>query len=190
MLKKKHFFNRALRILLITNGLILIANAMLGPIYALFVEKIGGDLLDASLTVAVFAVAAGLASLVSGHYSDRIKENELIIVLGYILIGIGYLLYMFVSSIWFLFLVMAIIGIGEAIYSPAFDSLYTKHIDNHQAGLEWGAWETMNYFIYGLGAVIGGLLVSIFGFELLFFIMMLLCFGSALYIYLLPRKIL
>lgn len=190
MLKKKHFFNRPLRILLITNGFILIANAMLGPIYAIFVERIGGNLLDASMTVAIFALAAGIASLVSGRYSDKVKENELIVVWGYTLIGCGYLLYMFVDSVLFLFLVMAILGIGEAIYSPAFDSLYTKHIDHHKAGLEWGAWETMNYFIYGLGAAFGGILVSFFGFGLLFFIMMILSFGSALYIYWLPRKIL
>ena len=80
---KKLFFNRALRILLVTNGIILFAGAMMGPIYALFVEEIGGDLLDASLTVAIFALAAGITALISGRYADKIKENELIIVLGY-----------------------------------------------------------------------------------------------------------
>ena len=39
----KKLFNKAIKILLITNGFILIAGAMLGPIYALFVKKIGGD---------------------------------------------------------------------------------------------------------------------------------------------------
>jgi len=39
---------KKLKILLVTNGLILLSGAMIGPIYAIYVKKIGGDLLDAS----------------------------------------------------------------------------------------------------------------------------------------------
>jgi MFS family permease len=184
------FFSRALRVLLMTNGVILFSSAMMGPIYALFVEKIGGDLLDASLTGGIFALAAGITSFISGRYADKIKENELIIVLGYSLIAFGYFLYLFVDTIWFLFLIQVIIGFGEAIYSPAFDSVYSKHIDHHKSGLQWGSWETINYFSVAFGAVIGGLLVQQFGFQFIFVIMMLLCSFSALYIYFLPRKLL
>ena len=35
--------NKALKILLSTNAIILLAAAMLGPIYAIFVEEIGGS---------------------------------------------------------------------------------------------------------------------------------------------------
>jgi len=187
---KKLFFNRPIRILLITNTFITLASAMMGPIYALFVEKIGGDLLDASLTGAIFFFAAGIAALISGKYADKIKENELIIVLGYGLIAFGYFLYLFVNSIWFLFLVQVIIGFGDAIWAPAFDSIYSKHIDHHKSGIEWGAWETMNYFVFAIGAVVGGVLVSLFSFNLIFIIMMLISAGSALYIYFLPREVL
>jgi len=76
---------------------------MLGPIYALFVEKIGGDLLDASYAFGVFALAAGVTTFISGRYADRIKENELIVVLGYGIMGIGFLGYTLVNSIWSLF---------------------------------------------------------------------------------------
>ena len=77
---KQPLFNRALQILLSTNAMILMAGAMLAPIYALFVEKVGGDLMDASIAGGIFALAAGLTTLISGKYSDKIKENELIIV--------------------------------------------------------------------------------------------------------------
>jgi len=59
----KFFFNKALRILLVTNALILLAAAMLGPIYALFVKEIGGDLMDASIAGFIFAISAGLVTL-------------------------------------------------------------------------------------------------------------------------------
>ena len=159
------------------------AAAMLGPIYALFVERVGGDLMDASIAGGIFAFVAGLTSLVSGKYSDKIKENELIVVLGYSIMGVGFLLYFWVNSVIFLFVVQAIIGLGEAIYSPAFDAVYSKHLDGHKSGRQWGAWESMNYFTTAIGAVVGGSLVTLFGFQPLFVIMAMLCFSSALYIY-------
>ena len=128
------FFNRALRILLSTNAFILLAAAMLGPIYAIYVEEIGGDLMDASLASGLFALTAGLTTFISGKYSDKIKENELIIILGYTIMGTGFFLYNLVDSIGFLFCVQILIGFGEAIYSPAFDAVYSKHLDGHKSG--------------------------------------------------------
>ena len=184
------FFNRALRILLVTNGLILLAGAMLGPIYALFVEEIGGDLLDASLAGGIFALAAGITVLISGRYADKIKENELIIVLGYVIMGIGFLLYTQVNSIISLLLIQVLIGFGEAIYTPAFDAQYSKHLNKHKFGRQWGAWEALMYFSTAAGAVIGGFIASYLGFNALFIIMGILSLASALYIWILPRKVL
>ena len=186
----KLFFNKAIRILLLTNGIVLIAGAMLGPIYALFVERIGGSLLDASITGGVFAFAAGLTTLVAGKYADKIKENELIVSLGYSIMGVGFLLYIFVNSIYHLLLVQVLIGFSEAFYSPAFDALYSKHLTRKKAGREWGAWEAMNYFSIAFGSAIGGFIVTKFGFNVIFIIMALLCLSSSIYIYHLPRKIL
>jgi MFS family permease len=186
----KRLFNKAIRILLVTNGFILIAGAMLGPIYALFVEEIGGDLLDASYAFGVFALVAGLTTLISGKYADKLKENELIVVLGYGIMGIGFFGYTLVNSIWALLVIQVIIGLGEAIYAPAFDSIYSKHLDGHKSGREWGAWEAINYLTTAFGAVVGGLLVTFFGFNVIFVTMGLLCFASAIYIFRLPRKIL
>lgn len=184
---KQIFLNRALRILLMTNAMILVAGAMLGPIYALFVERIGGDLLDASLAGGLFALAAGFTALFSGKFSDKIQESELIIVLGYVIMGIGFILYTIVDSVVFLFCVQIFIGLGEAIYAPAFDSTYSKHLDGYKSGSEWGAWESTRYFTTAIGAVAGGFIVTYFGFQTLFIIMATLCVGSGFFIYLLPR---
>src|SRR3990167_9638291 len=73
----KFIFKKPLHILLLTNGMILLAAAMLGPIYALFVEKVGGDLLDASLAGSVFAFIAGTTVLLSGKYAVKFKEKKL-----------------------------------------------------------------------------------------------------------------
>ena len=187
---KRLFLNKALRILLSTNAMILLAGAMLGPVYAFFVEDIGGNLLDASFAGGIFALVAGMTTLISGKYSDEIKENELIVVFGYTIMGVGFTLYTMVDSILFLFIVQTIIGFGEAIYAPAFDAVYSKHIDNHKSGSQWGVRESTNYFTVAIGAMSGGFIITKLGFNTLFVIMATLCFMSALYIYFLPRKVL
>ncbi|OGK32723.1 hypothetical protein A2956_01900 [Candidatus Roizmanbacteria bacterium RIFCSPLOWO2_01_FULL_37_57] len=186
----KKLFNKQIRILLITNGLILTAGAMLGPIYALFVGKIGGDLLDASYAFGAYALTAGMTTLISGRYADKLKENELIVVFGYGILGMAFFGYTLVNSMWSLLIVQIIIGLGEAIYSPAFDAVYSKHLDGHKSGREWGAWESINYFTIAFGAVSGGFLVTFLGFNAMFIVMGLISFASAIYIFRLPRTVL
>ncbi len=186
---KKSFFNKSIRFLLITNGLVLLSGAMLGPIYALFVEKIGGSLLEASLTGGIFAFAAGITTLFAGKYTDKLNKSKLIMIIGYLFMAAGFFLYTQVNSITSLFLIQIIIGFGGAIYAPAFDTLYSKHITKTKAGREWGAWESMNYFALAGGAVVGGFIATYFGFNPLFIIMGILTLASAAWIYFSPKEI-
>lgn len=186
----KKLFNRAIRVLLATNWFIMVASTMLGPIYALFVKKIGGSLLDASYASAVFFITGGIVTLISGRYSDKIKENELILVFGCCLMGIGYFGYAVVDSLWSLLVVQVLTGLGDAVYYPVFDALYAKHTSKKEAGAQWGAWEALYYFTAAFGAIGGGILVTCFGFDVMFVVMGLLCFVSAAYVLLLPRSVL
>ncbi len=181
-------FNRALRILLSTNGFVLLAGGMIGPIYAFFVEEIGGNLMDASMAGAFFALAAGITTFFMGKYTDKLKYPQNIIIWGYALMGLGYLLFTQVNSIYSLFAVQLLIGLSEAIYSPAYDAIYSKHISQKKSGSQWGAWESTFYFSLALGAVLGGFIVSNFGFNTLFVTMGTFCWGSAFYIWKLPKS--
>ncbi|MBT3230227.1 MFS transporter [Candidatus Uhrbacteria bacterium] len=181
---------RALNVLVVTNALILIAGAMMGPIYALFVEEIGGNLLDASIAGAIFALAAGMTVLIVGRITDKIKQQRYVVIFGYLMMALGFFLYLFVNSIWFLFAIQIIIGFGEAIYSPAFDAIYSKHTTKHHEGREWALWESMMYFTTAFGAMAGGLLAYNFGFNAIFIVMAGLCIISALYLTLISKKVL
>ncbi|MBI4032649.1 MFS transporter [Candidatus Berkelbacteria bacterium] len=186
---RRPFFNRALRILLATSGAVMLAGAMLGPIYALFVEEIGGDLLDASLTGSIFALAAGLTTLVAGRIADRVKREELIIAGGYAVMGIGYFLYLLVDSIWTLFAVQVVIGFAEASFFPAYDALYSRHMALKKAGTEWGTWEALSYFATAAGALAGGIIASLYGFPVIFLLMGTLCLLAAFFMAVTPRDV-
>lgn len=184
------FGSRGLRILLITNSLILLAGAMLGPIQAIFVGMVGGDLMEAGIASGIFSFVAGITVLLSGRFTDKLKEPELVVVVGYMIMAAGFLSYLFVNSVVLLFLAQIVIGFGDAIYNPAFDALYSKHLDSTKAGSQWGMWEATNYFTAAIGAIIGGIIAKNFGFTPVFISMAVLCILSATYIYFLPRKVL
>lgn len=178
----------ALRILLATDGLVLFSGAMLGPIYALFVRDIGGDILDTGLAASVFTATAGCVVFLSGKLTDRVKETELLVAIGYIIRGTGFLGYLMVDSVATLLVVQALIGAGEALCSPAFDALFSRHVEPGKQGVQWGTWEALNYFALAFGALMGSVVVHAFGFPILFMAMSALTLLSAFYIFRLPRR--
>ncbi len=178
--RRKH--HHALRILLVTNFLVLVGGAMLGPIYALFVTEIGGDLLDASYAGAVFAAAGGLTVLISGKLADKAKEPKCIMAFGYIILALGNFSFLLVDSVATLLIAQVIVGLGEALYAPAFDMLYSKHLSKEHGASEWSSWEAMNYFNLALGALAGGAIVTYFGFDGLFVVMGTLTLASGFFV--------
>ena len=77
---------------------------------------------------------------------------------------------------WFLKggLFWMIFGIGAAVNVPAFKGVFSHNLDRGKFDSEWGLWDGMSYFFWGISAFIGGYIAKIYGFEILFFIMLCL----------------
>lgn len=180
--------NKALKLLLFSNALVIWAGAMFGPIYAIYIEKIGGGILEASWAVALSTLATATFLFIFGRKEDRMKEPEIAMALGYLIIGAAFFGYIFSDSLLKLFVVQIVLGVGTALYSPAFDGLYSQHLDNKHTASQWAWWEIMSNIINSAGALIGGVLASKFGFGYLFATMGVLCVISAFFIWVQPRK--
>jgi len=111
--------NKLRKILLISDAFYILSGALMAPIYALYVEKVGGDLLDASTTFALFMLTAGIVIYVLGLWEDKSKHKRKFVILGYGLGVLGTLGYLFVNSVYFLFLVQIILGLSAAFKDPA-----------------------------------------------------------------------
>lgn len=180
---------RELRILLLSSALFLLAGGLFGPIYAVFVEEIGGDLLTAGTAYSVFAIAAGIIIFFLSRWEDHIKHQEKLVIIGYALSCMGFLGYLLIRKPLDLFMVQIIFGVGEAIGVPAYDGLYSRHLDKGKFISEWGLWESMNYLVLGVSAAVGGFLAKLYGFRFLFVIMLILSvLGLIVSIFLVVRK--
>lgn len=168
---------RLRRILLVSDAFYMLAASVLGPIYALFVKRIGGDLLDASVTFAVYMLTAGVIVFLLGLWEDKSKHQAKFVILGYGISVMGYAGYLLVNSTFSLFIVQAILGLSAALKDPAYDALFSNAGGKHLA-LAWGEWEAMDYVVWGAGALIGGLIAQQFGFQVLLWCMFVLSLFS------------
>ena len=162
---------RELKILLLSSALFILAGGLFGPIYAVFVEEIGGDLLTAGSAYAAFAIAAGVLIFFLSKWEDHVKHQEKLVVIGFVFSCIGFLGYLFIRQPWHLFVVQIIFGLGEAVGTPAYDGLYSRNLDKGKFVSEWGMWESMQWIVTAVAAAAGGLLANLYGFRFLFGIM-------------------
>src|SRR5688572_30397889 len=180
--------NRALKVLLIGDALVLTSIAMLTPIYAVFVSEVGGDLLDAGITAAALAFGSAIASFLSGRITDRTRNKRIFVIMGYAVTGLGFLLFTTVNSVLYLAAIQVVVGLVQAFAQPAYDALYSLHLSKGKEAEGWGTWEAVSYFAAGVGALAGAAIVSATSFSTLFMIMAVLCGISAIYVTRVPQR--
>jgi predicted MFS family arabinose efflux permease len=183
-------FNRALRILITANTTMVFVIGLLAPFYAIFVKKLGGDIAFAGFSWAIFSIVAGVLTLLFAKWQLKVKEQELLLALGYLIRGLVFLSYAFMASIAQLIFTQVLWGVGAALGTPAFDAVYSAHTNKEDSIVQWGQWEGIASIATGLAAIIGGILIQEIGFPVVFIGMAIISFLLGIYIWKLPREVL
>jgi len=182
--------NKALRVLITYNGILMFGVMLFGPLYAVFVQKIGGGVQLISISSAAFYLSSALFLWIVGKLGDKVKEKELMLAASYLIRSVGYLGFLIVDSALGLILLESLFGLAEALGSPTFGALFAKHVDGEMEVMEYADWALVASLIMAVGSLIGGFVVSALGFGLLFVVISALCFVAFLGITLSPRKLL
>src|SRR3989344_3262721 len=123
---------RGLKFLVWADAWTTLALGMLGPIYAIFVQQIGGDILDASWAFFAFTFTSGVVMYLLSFWENKIKHKEKLILISYSLMSIGFLGYYFVYNQFSLLVVQIVLGFAVALLSPVYDSLYSHYVIKKQ----------------------------------------------------------
>src|SRR3990167_8558754 len=84
--------NQSLRILIVANATIWFVVGMFAPFYAVFVEHvIGGNIAFAGFSWALFSIVAGILTLLFSNWELHVREQELLLALGYVIHGVVFL---------------------------------------------------------------------------------------------------
>jgi MFS family permease len=162
--------NKYVRTLLLGAGLWYLGEGMLGPLFTIFAQRMGGDILDITGAWAAYLFAMGALTICSGFFSDRINKRK-IMVLGYALNALFTFGYVLVDSPLKLFLVQIGLGLASALATPTYDALYAAHENKKQDGMAWGLADGMPHLVTGAAILIGGVVVSAYSFTVLFVVM-------------------
>ena len=163
--------NRISRILLLGANLWYFGEGMLGPLFAVFSEKVGGDILDITWAWAAYLVVTGVCYIVVGKLINGKPYQAKVMVFGYGLNAALTFCYTFVSNSWQLFIVQAGLGVAEAIGTPAWDALYAKNVDEEHDTFAWGLSSGQSQIVTGLAIFVGGMIAHYGSFNALFIVM-------------------
>lgn len=162
---------KKLNILLHSNNIWNFGDGLFGPLFAVFAQKIGGNILDVTWAWAVYLMASGVFTILMGKISDRYSKEKLMI-LGYALTAIMSYSYIFASESWHLVLIQIGLGLALAISNPTWYALYSKHVqESGNDGFMWGLSDGMSRLFIAAAILLGGYLVENFSFTVLFLLM-------------------
>lgn len=167
-------------ILLWSSNMMGFGAGMLGPLYAVFAQDIGGDILDISWVYALYLVVMGVGMVVMGKVGDRFGYERLSIA-GYALYTVATFSYLLVHSIPALLAVQVLIGLGTAVSQPPWFALYDRYSGEGSDGYVWGLSTGLWYVCQGVAMVLGGFIVSRYSFDMLFMVMGTVLLVSTLY---------
>lgn len=169
------------KILLYSNIIWNFGDGMFGPFFAIFTQKIGGNLLDIAWAWAIYLFVTGFLVILIGRISDRGFDKASLMVWGYALTALCTFAYIFVSSPAQLFLVQAILGVAIALSNPTWYALYDKYSNTENDGFIWGLSDGAVKMLGGVSILIGGLVVKYFSFKILFVIIGIIQIISTFY---------
>lgn len=162
---------KPVRLLLIASSLWYLSEGLLGPLFAVFSEKIGGDLLDITSAWSLYLIASGVAYVVVGRLLNKSPWKFRMIAVGYALNTLFTFSYLLVHDTRALFLVQIGLGIAEAIATPAWDAFYASSLADTEDTFAWGLASGHTQFISGVAIALGGLIAKFMSFEALFVVM-------------------
>jgi len=179
--------NKIIKILITSDFFLNLGWGLLGPIFAIFiVQNIAVENISEAARVAGFASLAywmvkSALQIPIGHYLDKNhgeRDDYWFMVIGTFIAGFIPLGYLFAFHPWHIYALQAIYAIGMSMVFPSWLAIFTRHIDKGREAFEWGMESTFLGAGAGIAGGLGGVIVSIFGFNIVFIIVSFLTFFS------------
>ena len=177
--------NKIVRGLIGIDLIFMSAFGLIAPVFAIFItEQIkGGDIKVVGFATGIYWLLRAILQVPIGKLLDKLKgekDDFYALVLGYIIVTIVPFGYILSSLSWHIYFLQIIYSIGMAMAYPAWCGIFTRHVDKGKEAFEWGSYGTIVDLGIGAGGIIGGVMISEFGFNYVFLVVGMLSLISSL----------
>jgi len=182
--------NKSLKLLLSINSIFVLAGNLLGPLYAVYVSQLGGSIAVVSGTWSVMLLTTTLVNFALIRYGDRVSEHEYFLIAGFVFRAIAWVGFVYAGNLASIIALQIIIGLGEAVGNTGFDAIMAEHLDKSSHIRDYAVWKAVSNLLAAFATLIGGFIVTAYGFSPMFTFMGVVALGCAIFTYLLPRRVL
>lgn len=186
-------FNPVIKILTISDVLILSGFGLISPIFAVFLTDnlVDGNVEVAGVAAMIYLLARSIGQVPAAYIIDKVKgerDDFSAMFWGSIISSIVPLAYIFATYSWHIYIIQLVYGLAQAITYPSWFAIFTRHIDNHKEGLEWGVYSTLVDLGGAAVAGIGGVVAAQFGFQPLFILVSIMSFAGSFWLFFIKKQ--
>src|SRR4030095_5246288 len=151
----------------------------LSPIFAVYISRIGGTLIDAGAAIGIYAILKGIFYFLFKNINEEKVSKKLMISGGYFIMFIGYFLYLFASVPVHIYFIQAILSIGETAITPSWSAVIAMSLEKGKERHIYSNFYGYRSLFEGAAAITGGLFAVQFGFNAVFMIMCVFALSSS-----------
>lgn len=178
--------DKTILLLLLAEFIFVFGSGLYGPIYAIFVQGIGGDIFEVGIAWAIFLIAMATLELPFGRLIDRYGQKAFLAPC-YLIAAAAIFGYIFVQDTIQLFFIQLVMGIAFAMGDPAWDAWFSNSIPKGKMGFDWALYHTTTGYGQGAAAIVGGAIAQFIGFNYMFMLGGILAVSSFFIVMLIKR---
>lgn len=133
------------------------------------VKELGGGLVTQQWVIDAYMITLGSLMLLAGSLSDLIGRKK-ILAAGLVLFGVTSLLCAVAPNALFLIIARALQGVAGALLVPSSLALIISSFSGKEEGKAIGTWTAWTGIAFVIGPLLGGLLVDVWSWRLIFII--------------------
>lgn len=186
--------NKIIKILILSDLHLFTGAGFITPIFAIFMtEQIrGGDIKTVGYAIGIYWVIKSLVVIPFGNYLDKDrgeKDDLWFVIIGNLLAALAVLGYVFSYLPWHIYFLQGLYAVGMGMNIPGYTAIFTRHIDRGGEAFNWSVRSALTGVGTGVAGALGGIVVSYFGFKILFVGVAVLFLLGALLPYFISRDI-